>query len=243
MQLRFEIKDSLGWIILENPPHNSLTHPVFADKNQLLSFLNNPQIKGVIVRGSGRHFSSGADPETFSKLFSSPRKFEALLNQAKELLNIINSSTIPTVAVICGSCLGAGLEIAAACHFRFASESAMLGFPETSHSLLPGLGGSVTGGKLMGKNNLIDLILSGRMIRAKEGQEIGLIDSVGPTKKTEEMAMQYLSMLTANHSTDLIRTVMQSIHNSSQMSERDALLAESKLFCKLAKELTLKKQG
>ncbi len=241
MQLRFEIKNSLGWIILENPPHNSLTHPVFADQDQLRSFLSKPELKGAIFRGSGRHFSSGADPETFPQLFSSPDELEGLLKQAKELLNIISLSTIPTVAVICGSCLGAGLEIALSCHFRFAAESGLLGFPESDHSLLPGLGGSVIGGKLVAKRHLIDLILSSRMIRGDEAQEIGLVDYVGPTKKIENMAVEYLNMLTENHSGKLIRTVLQSIHNSSQLSEADALAAESKLFCNLAQNLALQK--
>lgn len=242
MQLRFEIQDNLGWIILDNPPHNSLKHPVFADKDHLRSFLKKSEIKGVIVRGSGRHFSSGADPETFPQLLSSPDTFEGLLNEAKELLSIISLSTVPTVAVICGSCLGAGLEIALSCHFRFAAESAMLGFPETSHSLLPGLGGSVTSGKILAKNHMIDLILSGRMIRADEAKEIGLVDNIGAKKEVEKMAIQYLQMLTENHSPELIRAVMQSIHNSSQMSEPEALAAESKLFCKLAQNISLKKR-
>lgn len=242
MQLSFEIKDNLGWIFLDNPPYNSLSQPVFADKNLLTEFLSDPKLKGIIVRGKGRHFSNGADPDSFAELFANPTELEDKLNQAKKLLRIISSATLPTVAVITGSCLGAGLEIALSCHFRFAAKSAMLGFPETGHRLLPGLGGSVSGGKVISQNHLIDLILTGRMIRAEEGLGMGIVDTVGPAKEIEAMAIRYLASLTANHSIELIRTVMQSIQNSRNLPEREALIEESKLFCKLTQNLARQKQ-
>jgi enoyl-CoA hydratase len=238
MQLRYQIDDHIGRIILDNPPRNSLTQPVFANEAQLTDFLNTPRLKGVLVLGRGRHFCDGADPGSFARLFSRNDDLEAQLQQAKKLLSILSASTVPTVAVITGSCLGAGLEIALACHFRYAAESCMLGFPETGHRLLPGLGGSVTAGRLVHRQHLIDLILSGRMIGADEGCRLGLVDTIGPARTIEEMALRYLDSLTGDRSPELIRAVMQAIHNSSSMSEQDALAAETGLFCNLASKLT-----
>lgn len=234
MHTRLETKDHIGWIILDNPPYNSLTHPVFADIDQLTAFLEAPDIKAVIIRGKGKHFCSGADPDSFQALFGDLKNLESQMTQAKKLLTLLDSARVPTVAVITGSCLGAGLEIALACHFRFCSESAMLGFPESTHNLLPGLGGTVFGSRVVKRHHLIDLLLSGRMIRGEEAYELGLVHSLGSAKEIEEMAIEHLHSLTSKHSAELIHSVMQSIYNSNHMEEHDALVEESKLFCKLA---------
>lgn len=235
MILRFEKQQHIGKIILDNPPYNQLDSPLFADKKSFEKFVYDPELKGLIVRGAGRHFSSGANPDTFSSLFNDPESMEKLLNQAKDLLTILSFAPVPTIAVITGSCLGAGLEIGLSCHFRFAAKSAMLGFPETHHSLLPGMGGTVISQKIVTRANLVDLIISGKMIGGEEALKIGLVDSIGSKKEIETLAFEYLETLTKNHSPELIRTVMQSIHNSSRMSTEEALQEESRLFCKLAR--------
>lgn len=236
MQLHFEITGSIGRIILDNPPYNKLTRPDFTDLDQLTDFLHSPTLKAIIVEGRGRNFSSGADPDSFADLFKNKSELRILFDRAGKILNSISFSPVPTVAVIKGSCLGAGLEIALTCHFRFAAESAMFGFPETSHSLMPGMGGSVLSQKLIGRGDLIDLILSAKMIGAEEAQQLGLVDNVAPAKEIGEKAVQYIESLT-DHPVELIHAVMQSIHNGRRLPEQEALAEEAKLFCKLATEM------
>ena len=235
MQLQFDKKGSIGWITLANPPYNNLTHPVFADKKDLLQFLNDPELTSIILCGAGKHFSGGAEIENLQKLAQDPQALRKALNQGKELLTVISHATVPVAALIFGSCLGGGLELALSCHFRFAAQNAMLGFPESAHGLMPGMGGTIFAQELIGHNHLIDLILTGRMMRAEEAMEIGLVDKVSPAKIIENELIQFLNSLTSEHSPKLIRSVMRSIHNGRRLPTQEALTEETKLFCELAK--------
>jgi enoyl-CoA hydratase len=220
-----------------NPPTNALVGPDFADKEELLAFFEDPELKAVILQGQGRHFCSGADPASFADGLRDNRFLQEALDKAKELLQIISFAPVPVLAVISGSCLGGGLEIALACHFRFAAKTAMFGFPECGHSLMPGIGGTVASKHLMARRHLIDLILSGRMIGAEEALQIGLVDFIGAGKTIEEEALRFLDSLIAGHSPKLIRTVMHSIHNGRRLPMDEALAEETRLFCELAHDL------
>jgi enoyl-CoA hydratase len=237
MRFHYQTTGAIGRITMINPPTNALIHPVFADKAELLSFFANPDLKAVVLQGEGRHFCSGADPGSFADGLRDSGALQKALNDAKELLQIISFAPVPVAAVISGSCLGAGLEIALACHFRFAAKTAMFGFPECGHSLMPGLGGTITSGLLVAKQHLIDLILSGRMIGAEEALQIGLIDSVHPGKKNMEEAVRFLESLTRSHTPKLIRSVMRSIHNGRRLPMEEALAEETRLFCELARDV------
>ena len=139
-------------------------------------------------------------------------------------------------ALIFGSCLGGGLELALCCHFRFAAQNAMFGFPESDHGLMPGMGGTILAREFIGEGHLIDLLLSGRMIRAEEAMEMGLVDTVASPKTIEEKLVNFLEGLTRRHSPKLIRSVMRSIHNGRRLPTGEALALETKLFCELVKE-------
>jgi enoyl-CoA hydratase len=237
MQFHYHKTDSIGRITMVNPPTNALVHPVFADKAELRAFFEDRELKAVLLDGEGRHFCSGADPGSFSEVLCDTQALKEALDEAKELLQIISFAPIPVAAVVSGSCLGGGLEIALACHFRFAAKTAMFGFPECSHSLMPGMGGTVLSRQLTSHRHLIDLILSGRMIGADEALQIGLVDFVGAGKMVEEEALRFLDSLTAGHSPKLIRSVMRSIHNGRRMPMDEALTEETRLFCELARDL------
>jgi enoyl-CoA hydratase len=237
MQFRYQKTGPIGRITMVNPPTNALTHPFFADKEELRSFFEDHDLKAVILRGQGRHFCSGADPESFTDSFRDTQNLKDALHSAKELLQLISFAPIPVAAVISGSCLGGGLEIALACHFRFAATTAMFGFPECGHSLMPGMGGTVFPQQMIPRRHLIDLILSGRMIGAEEALQTGLVDFVSPGKKVGEEAARYLESLTGSHPPKVIRAVMRSIHNGRRMPMDEALAEETRLFCELAQDV------
>jgi enoyl-CoA hydratase len=237
MRFHYQKNGTLGWITMAGSSTNALSQPVFANREELRCFLEDRDLKGVVLRGQGRHFCSGADPGSFAELFRDCHALQNSLNQAKELLQEISFAPIPIAAMIFGSCLGAGLEIALACHFRYAATSAMFGFPECNHNLMPGLGGTIISQELISNRHLIDLVLSGRMIGAKEAEQIGLVDQVSTVKSIEAETVQFLETLTSNHSSKLIRTVMRSIHNGRRMVAEAALAEETRLFGELAKDL------
>ena len=166
MKLNYDIREGIGYIAMENPPQNALTRPDFEDPAVLERFLDDAAIKGVVLSGAGRNFSSGADLEALRKMRAEdPAAARAALNRGKDLLQKIRRAPVPVLALIRGSCLGGGLEIALACHFRFASANAMLGFPEAEHGLLPGMGGTRAVWRELGTAGAMSLVLSGKMVR------------------------------------------------------------------------------
>jgi enoyl-CoA hydratase len=182
MELLYSALAGIGRIELRNPPYNAFVSPAFEDAARLAGFLARDDLKAAIVLGHGRHFSAGADLDALAaRISGDPEALRASLDAGKKALDAIRFSGIPVVAAIRGSCLGAGLEIALACHFRVASANALLGFPEAERGLMPGLGGTVLGRSRMRRGTIIDLLLTGRMVRGEEAASIGLVDAVLPT--------------------------------------------------------------
>lgn len=235
MQLQYKKTGATGRITLFNPPYNSLIHPVFADKNELVEFLNDRELKSIIIQGAGKHFCSGAEIENLAELARDPAALQTALDCGKELLTAISESTIPVAALISGSCLGGGLELALCCHFRFAAQNAMLGFPESDYGLMPGMGGTVLALEAINRRNLIELLLSGKMVRAEEALEMGMVDQISSPRTIEDDVIAFLDRLTSRHPPELIRSVMRSINNGRQMPRQKALEEETKIFCQLAR--------
>jgi len=244
MELVYSAKDGLGRIELRNPPHNALVSPAFEDPGRLAAFLSRDDLKAALVVGGGRHFSTGADLDDLAARVSGDAgALGALLTAGKKALDAIRYSEIPVVAAIRGSCLGAGLEIALACHYRIASTNALLGFPEAERGLMPGLGGTLFGGLRAPRGAVIDLLLSGRMIRGEEAAALGLVDAAVPTSDVASRAEELVERLVAGRTRSQIRSVMTAVHNAERLDRDAAIAEETRLFVALAVELAARGSG
>lgn len=122
-----------------------------------------------------------------------------LSQEGQRMFALVEKSTKPIVAAINGSCLGAGLEFAIACHYRIATKSrkTVLGTPEVMLGLLPGAGGTQRLPKMVGLPSAFDMMLTGRNIRADKAKKMGLVDrlvdTLGPgLKSPEDRTIEYL---------------------------------------------------
>ena len=237
MQINYSKKNDIGLIELNNPPYNLLTSPIFMDPAELTQFIGDKSLKGIIIHGAGHNFCAGADRDILADQIKNPDKFSDLLKNGKKIIDIIHRSTVPVIAAVQGSCLGAGMEIALACHFIFASKNAMFGFPESGLHLIPGLGGTILIGNRLSRKDAINMILSAEMINGETALQIGLIDRIFPGKQVLEQSRNYLKSLTGNKPANLIRIIMQSIHNSESMTRSEALKIETENFIRLARQL------
>jgi enoyl-CoA hydratase/carnithine racemase len=236
MKLLYSIDNSIGLIVLSNPPFNYLFEPEFERPGVLRDFLSSPELKAVIVMGEGRHFCAGASKEDLDKMARNINLLKRNLDKGKALLDIIRYATVPVAAAIRGSCLGGGLEIALACHFRIAAASAMFGFPESGNNVMPGLGGTIGSQETMLRKVVIDLAVSGRMVGADEALTIGIIDKSCMPAAVEREAREFLERLTEGRQSGLVRKIMESIHNARRLPLADALAGETELFCEAARE-------
>jgi 3-hydroxyacyl-CoA dehydrogenase/enoyl-CoA hydratase/3-hydroxybutyryl-CoA epimerase len=141
------------------------------------------EIKGlVLMSAKPTGFLVGADIREFSR-FATEAQVKEVVKESLQLFDSIEKLPIPVVAAIHGFCLGGGLELALACHYRIADreESTRLGFPEVKLGIFPGLNGTVRSIQLAGPMDAMTAMLTGRMLRPTAAKAMGLIDQVVPT--------------------------------------------------------------
>jgi 3-hydroxyacyl-CoA dehydrogenase/enoyl-CoA hydratase/3-hydroxybutyryl-CoA epimerase len=162
---------------------NTLSKGMLEEFQALLGELEGDRsIKAVVIRsGKPDNFIAGADIKDFLEIRSA-LEGETLSRTGQAILDRLEGVPVPVVAAIHGSCLGGGLETALACRYRVASDDpkTAIGLPEVRLGLLPGAGGSQRLPRLIGLSRSLDLILTGRSLKAKRALEAGLVDEVVP---------------------------------------------------------------
>jgi enoyl-CoA hydratase len=187
-------EDKLSIITINRPESlNALNAKTIQEISAALDEVNSDNsCRVVILTGSGeKSFVAGADIKEFSE-FGQERAEELARNGQNTLFNKIENLSKPVIAAVNGFALGGGLELAMACHIRYASENARLGLPEVTLGLIPGYGGTQRLPKLIGKGLANELIFSAKMITSQKAKEIGLVNEVYPIDelltKTKELA-------------------------------------------------------
>ncbi|NNG15977.1 MAG: fatty acid oxidation complex subunit alpha FadJ, partial [Gemmatimonadales bacterium] len=149
-------------------------------------------VRALILRsGKPDSFIAGADIEEFATL-QTQEAAEALSREGQELINRVASSPKPIVVAIHGTCLGGGLELALACHYRIATDDpkTQLGLPEVQLGLIPGAGGCQRLPRLIGARAALDMILTGRSVSASKARRLGIVDEVTPPAILDAIAIQ-----------------------------------------------------
>ena len=149
--------------------------------NVLKEIRNDNTIKGIVLlSGKTDSFVAGADINMLASC-QSASEATALSRQGQMIFDQIENLSIPVVAAINGACLGGGLELAMACHARICSDSGKtaLGLPEVQLGLLPGSGGTQRLPKLVGIQKALDMMLTGKQLRAKQALKAGVRQEVG----------------------------------------------------------------
>lgn len=175
-----QIEEKTAVITINRPESlNALNAATIRELSEAFGELDsNKEIRVIILTGSGeKSFVAGADIKEFSD-FGTQAAEELSRNGQNILFNKIENLTKPVIAAVNGFALGGGLELAMACHIRYASENAKLGLPEVTLGLIPGYGGTQRLPKLVGKGLANELIFSAKMIPAQRAKEIGLVNEV-----------------------------------------------------------------
>ena len=141
-----------------------------------------PKLAGlVLISGKPDNFIAGADISMIDRC-KSAQEAEALAKQGQEVMAALDALPFPVVAAIHGACLGGGLELALACDARICSldDKTRLGLPEVQLGLLPGSGGTQRLPRLIGVQQALPLILTGKTLRAKQARKLGVVDDAVP---------------------------------------------------------------
>lgn len=189
-----EIKDSVLIISLDAPGEkvNTLNEAMMEQFSSLLEEADSDStIKGIVlISRKDDNFIAGADIEMF-KARSTAQEMQQLSWDGHQVLSKIATSKKPIVVAIHGSCMGGGLELSLACHYRIASKhpKTIFALPEVKLGVIPGTGGTQRLPRLIGIQKALGYMLTGRNIFAKSAKKIGLIDELTHKDALEKAAI------------------------------------------------------
>jgi len=177
-------------VTITNPPVNVLSTAVRRGLKEAIETADaDAGVKAILIVGNGGNFVAGADIREFGQAPQPPG--------LPEVCNRIEDCAKPVVVALCGVALGGGLEIALAAHYRIALADTRLGLPEVLLGLLPGAGGTVRAPRLVGAQAALDMMLSGRHIKAKEALSLGLVDRLAEGEDARTAGLAYVQELLA----------------------------------------------
>jgi enoyl-CoA hydratase/carnithine racemase len=234
------LRESIVEIAINNPPHNYFTvelmeqvlllQKMFAQVGEAKMI----GVRGIIITGSGRSFSAGASLDMLGCL-TEKRDQERVTHIMREIMTMIEECQIPVIAAINGICLGAGLELALACHYRVCAERIHLGFPEINLDLMPGATGTQTLPRLIGRSRAQYLLLSGKLVTAEDALRIGLVDVVVSKSEVMNAARGIAADMCFKNekaTTYLLRVVTAGLRELGEKSQA----LESELFWELVRD-------
>ncbi|MGR5513210.1 fatty acid oxidation complex subunit alpha FadJ [Vibrio diabolicus] len=199
-QKAFSLKvdeQNIAWLAIDVPNEKMNTlQAAFADEmKEIFAQLKDASgIKGMIIHSlKPDNFVAGADVRMLEAC-TTASEAEALARQGQELFQQLSDLPYPVVAAIHGPCLGGGLELALACDYRVCTDSdkTRLGLPEVQLGLLPGSGGTQRLPRLIGLLPSLDLILTGKQLRAKKAKKLGVVDACVPDTILLDVAKQFI---------------------------------------------------
>ncbi len=224
------------WLDQEGEKINKVSVEFMDEVDRLFKQIEtDTEIKAAVLISKKKDFIAGADIEMFKRV-QKKGDFEPVTRRGHQSLFALERSKKPIVAAIHGACLGAGTEIALACHARIASndKSTHLALPEVMLGLLPGGGGTQRLPRLIGIQRALDMLLTGKKVYADKAKKIGLVDKVTTQESLLTAAIEFATALTEK---PIKRTDKRSLFEK---------LLESAAFSRViiyrkAKEVVLKK--
>ena len=188
--------EGIAWLTLDKPntSANVLSAAVLTELNERLAELERARPRGLIlISGKKSGFIAGADIREFTGITDEAGGY-ALIRAGQQVFDRLEALPCPTVAAIHGFALGGGLETALACRYRVAvaDERLALGLPEVQLGLHPGFGGTVRSVRLLGVRPAMQLMLTGRPLRAEKALQLGLVDRLVSEPELRAAAREFV---------------------------------------------------
>ena len=199
--ISFTLSGGIGHIEMNQPPSNHMTVGFFMELNKLAGELKTLEgLKGIVISGKGRHYSSGAHLGELLGLVANgshmhpsgkSTSMEIFLEENYRAFLSFEEIGIPVVSAIRGVCIGSALELALFSHFRFCGEDAVFGLPEATFNLVPGIGGISRLAELSGISRTLQLVLRGNLFGAREALSYRLVDRILPKRILVALALEF----------------------------------------------------
>ena len=191
--ITISIENNVATITNNDAPFNRMTLEYMDALEEALPELGaDDNVRALIFTAAGEeNFSVGMNLKQLGEGVEKKGSFDAVLDQRLRILSMIENLGKPSIATLFGYCLGGGLELPLACHFRIAAaQGAKIGLPEMDLGTVPAWGGSARLPRVVGRDAAIDMILRGRMIDANEALRIGLVGEICPLGDLKKRAQE-----------------------------------------------------
>lgn len=217
-------------VVLENQdaPRNRMTFEYMDELEQaVLSLRDDHTVRAVVITAAGdEHFSVGMDLKQLLSGAGERGGFDAVLDQRLRVLSLIEHLDKPVIATLFGYCLGGGLELPLACHFRLAAtEGARIGLPELDLGTVPAWGGTARLTRTVGRAHALDLILRAKKIDGPTALAIGLVHELHPVAELKTRALELAEELAAQPPI-AVAGVLRAVVGAEHLPLEDALRVE-----------------
>ena len=229
MPVELERRDDVDILTLNRPEAlNALSFAVLREievrVGEVERGIDEGEVRALLVAGAGdRAFCAGADVKEL--MGRTPLEHRRGLRFGQALFERIANLPVPSVALVDGYALGGGLELAMACTFRLATGAARMGLPEIKLGLVPGYGGTQRLPRLVGEANALDIVMTGRMVRAEEGLSMGLVNRIVEGDPIEA-GLAFAAEITG-HSLPALRLVRDAVMRALDLPVHEGLEVEA----------------
>lgn len=227
--LKYEKKENIGILTIDRQEAlNSLNSAVVSELEEAIGAVEqDKELGALIITGAGRAFVAGADiGEQCPMDVAAGRKWG---QRGSALMRRIEKLEIPTIAAVNGFALGGGCELALSCDIILASEKAKFGQPEVGLGITPGFSGTQRLPRRVGLGKAKELIFSGKMIKADEAKEIGLVNAVYAPEELMNGAIEMAKSFTKN-APIAIKYAKACINRGMQVDIDDGIALENEFF-------------
>jgi len=220
-------KGRVGFVTIDRPQAlNAVDTEVMEGLlGAVAAFDRDEDIGCIVLTGAGKAFIAGADiKEMADKSF-----LDMYVADTQSAWETLASTRTPMVAAVNGFALGGGCEIAMICDFIIAAETAKFGQPEIKLGVIPGWGGTQRLARAVGKAKAMDLILTGRMMDAREAEACGLVARVVPADRLMEDALAAAETIAA-YSKPSVLAAKESVNRAFETTLAEGIRFERRLF-------------
>ena len=230
----YEKDGSIAVVSLNRPDMlNAYNVEMRDDLHEILRAVrDDPEVRVMILRGEGPAFSTGGDVSEFGSAPSPVRAREA--RWQRDNWGLLLHLPQPTIAAVHGYTVGGGMEMALLCDLCIAADDTVFFLPETGLGMIPGVGGTQTAPRAIGLGRALDMVLTGKRLKADQALQVGLINQVVPlaTLLTEAKSLAY-TLSRCNPT--VVRLAKRAVRQGADLHLSDGLRLEQNLFA-LVKE-------
>jgi len=215
-------------LTINDPPRNRMGIEFMNRlEEEIAALAEDRAARAVVITAAGdENFSVGMDLKELPRGIAEMGSIDAVFDQRLRVLAAIENLDKPVIATLFGYCLGGGLELPLACHFRLAAvEGAQIGLPEMDLGTLPAWGGTARLTRCVGRDHALDMILRAKKISGPEALRIGLVHGVWPNAELKERARALAQELAAGPAI-AVAGALQAIVGAADRTLEEALAAE-----------------